>query len=91
MSVIGEIFDRAYPLASLTSPPMTDIQTMTVPPGGAAIAEFKVEVPGRNVLVDHALSRMERGLKGLLVVECAARPDIFRPHQKEQPGEISGH
>ena len=89
--VIGEIFDRAYPLASLTSPPMTDIQTMTVPPGGAAIAEFKVEVPGRYVLVDHALSRMERGLKGLLVVEGAARPDIFRPHQKEQPGEISGH
>ena len=89
--VIGEIFDRAYPLASLTSPPMTDIQTMTVPPGGAAIAEFKVEVPGRYVLVDHALSRMERGLKGLLVVEGAARPEIFRPHQKEQPGEISGH
>ena len=89
--VIGEIFDRAYPLASLTSPPMTDIQTMTVPPGGAAIAEFKVEVPGRYVLVDHALSRMERGLKGLLVVDGAARPDIFRPHQKDDPGANTGH
>lgn len=84
--VIGEVFDRAYPLASLTSPPMTNIQTMTVPPGGAAVAEFKVEVPGRYVLVDHALSRMERGLKGLLVVEGAARPDIFRPHQKDAGG-----
>ena len=89
--VIGEIFDKAYPLASLTSPPMTDVQTMTVPPGGAAMAEFKVEVPGRYVLVDHALSRMERGLKGLLVVEGAERTEIFRPHQKAESGENSGH
>ncbi|MEO5578678.1 MAG: copper-containing nitrite reductase [Sphingomicrobium sp.] len=89
--VIGEIFDKAYPLASLTSPPMTDIQTMTVPPGGAAVAEFKVDVPGRYVLVDHALSRMERGLKGLLVVEGAERPELFRPHQKADPGANSGH
>ena len=89
--VIGEIFDRAYPLASLTSPPMTDVQTMTVPPGGAAVAELKVDVPGRYVLVDHALSRMERGLKGLLVVEGAERPEIFRPHQKDVAGASSGH
>ncbi len=88
--VIGEIFDRAYPLASLTSPPTTDIQTMTVPPGGAAVAEFKVDVPGRYILVDHALSRMERGLKGLLVVEGPARPDIFRSHQKDD-ATMSGH
>ena len=89
--VIGEIFDKAYPLASLTSPPMTDVQTMTVPPGGAAMAEFKVDVPGRYVLVDHALSRMERGLKGLLVVDGPERPEIFRPHQKAESGENSGH
>ena len=88
--VIGEIFDKAYPLASLTSLPMTDVQTMTVPPGGAAMAEFKVDVPGRYVLVDHALSRMERGLKGLLVVEGAERPEIFRAHQKAD-GAMSGH
>ena len=88
--VIGEIFDRAYPLASLTSPPMTDVQTITVPPGGAAMVEFKVDVPGRYVLVDHALSRMERGLKGLLVVEGPERPEIFRSHQKDD-GAMSGH
>ena len=88
--VIGEIFDKAYPLASLTSPPMTDVQTITVPPGGAAMVEFKVDVPGRYVLVDHALSRMERGLKGLLVVEGPERPEIYRSHQKED-GAMSGH
>ena len=88
--VIGEIFDRAYPLASLTSPPMTDVQTITVPPGGAAMVEFKVDVPGRYVLVDHALSRMERGLKGLLVVEGPERAELYRSHQRED-GAMSGH
>ncbi len=90
--VIGEIFDRTYPLASITSAPMTDVQTITVPPGGAAVSEFKVDVPGRFVLVDHALSRMERGLKGLLVVDGQDQADIFRSHQKDDPGgEEMGH
>jgi nitrite reductase (NO-forming) len=89
--VIGEVFDRAYPLASLTSSPMTDVQTITVPPGGAAMTEFKVDVPGRYVLVDHALSRMERGLKGILVVDGEKQADVFRPHQEDDGAEMSGH
>jgi nitrite reductase (NO-forming) len=89
--VIGEIFDRAYPLASITSAPMTDVQTITVPPGGAAVTEFKVDVPGRYILVDHALSRMERGLKGVLVVEGNDNPQIFRPHQAADPNANDGH
>lgn len=90
--IIGEIFDRSYPLASITSPPMTDVQTITVPPGGAAVSEFKVDVPGRFVLVDHALSRMERGLKGLLVVSGEERTDLFKSHQDDDPSsEESGH
>jgi nitrite reductase (NO-forming) len=44
--VIGEIFDRAYNLGSLTSPPTRDLQTVTVPPGGATVVEFKLQVPG---------------------------------------------
>lgn len=91
--VIGEIFDKAYPLASLTSSPMTDVQTITVPPGGAAVTDFKVEVPGKFILVDHALSRLERGLKGFLEVSGEQRPEIFKPHQKEDPvkAAASGH
>jgi nitrite reductase (NO-forming) len=90
--VIGEIFDKAYPLASITSAPMTDVQTITVPPGGAAVTELRLDVPGRFVLVDHALSRMERGLKGLLVVEGEERADLFKSHQQDDPsGEDSGH
>jgi nitrite reductase (NO-forming) len=89
--VIGEVFDRAYPLASLTSPPMTDVQTITVPPGGAAMTEFKVDFPGRYVLVDHALSRMERGLKGILVVDGPKSETIFKPHQEDDGAAMSGH
>lgn len=81
--VIGEIFDKVYSLASLTSPPLTDVQTTLVPPGGAVVVEFRVEVPGRYILVDHALSRAERGLAGYLVVEGEEDKSIF-------DGPISG-
>lgn len=78
--VIGEIFDKVYQLGSVTSPPLTDVQTVSVPAGGATIVEFKVEVPGRYVLVDHALSRVERGLAGFLIVEGDENPEIFNAH-----------
>jgi nitrite reductase (NO-forming) len=67
--VIGEIFDRVFDQGSLTAPPLTDVQTTLVPPGGSTMVEFKLEVPGRYILVDHALSRAERGLAGYLLVE----------------------
>lgn len=75
--VIGEHFDRLYNLASLTSPPLTTVQTALVPPGGAASVELKLEVPGRYLLVDHALSRLEKGLLGFLQVEGPAHPELF--------------
>jgi nitrite reductase (NO-forming) len=75
--VIGEIFDRVYSLASLTAPPLTNVQTVTVPPGGAAMVEFEVQVPGKYILVDHALSRALRGLVGVLEVDGPSNPEIF--------------
>jgi nitrite reductase (NO-forming) len=75
--VIGEIFDRVYNQASLTSAPLTDVQTTLVPPGGASMLEFRLQVPGRYVLVDHALSRMQRGLAGYLYVTGDPTPDLF--------------
>jgi nitrite reductase (NO-forming) len=67
--VIGEIFDRVYEGASLGSVPLTSVQTVSVPPGGATMVEFKIDRPGRYTLVDHALSRIERGLVGFLIVD----------------------
>jgi nitrite reductase (NO-forming) len=75
--VIGEIFDRVYLFGSITSDVLTDVQTITVAPGGAWIVEFTVNVPGDYILVDHALSRLERGAVGILHVEGEANPDIF--------------
>src|SRR5690606_6339889 len=37
LHLIGEIFDKVYDQASLTSPPLTDVQTTLVPPGGATM------------------------------------------------------
>jgi nitrite reductase (NO-forming) len=86
--VIGEIFDRVYPEGAITSNPLTNVQTTFVPTGGSAIVEFQVNVPGRYILVDHSLSRLERGLAGFLVVEGEAHPEIFTG---ETLPESSGH
>jgi nitrite reductase (NO-forming) len=86
--VIGEIFDKVYPFADVISKPLEGVQTVTVPAGGASMVEFKVDVPGRYILVDHALSRLERGLIGFIVAEGDPRPDIYKPHSTE---EAAGH
>jgi nitrite reductase (NO-forming) len=75
--VIGEIFDRVYNLGGVLSEPLRGVQTVTVPAGGAVITELKLDVPGNYILVDHALSRLERGLAGILHVEGAPNPEIF--------------
>jgi len=85
--VIGEIFDRVYDQASLTAAPLTNVQTTLVPPGGATVVEFQLQVPGRYILVDHALSRLQRGLAGYLIVDGPAAPEIF--NGTPMPG--SGH
>lgn len=84
--VIGEIFDRVYDQASLTSAPLTDVQTTLVPPGGATMVEFDLEVPGNYILVDHALSRLQRGLAGYLVVEGEPNPEIINGTVSEGSG-----
>ncbi len=86
--VIGEMFDKVYNLASLVSEPLKDVQTITVPPGGAAAVEMKLEVPGEYTLVDHALSRAMRGLVGKLIVDGPAQPEIFKPGIDETTGAL---
>jgi len=76
--VIGEQFDFAYENGSLMTPPQKGIQTMTVPPGDAGIFDIHLDAPGKYLLVDHALSRMERGLVGFLEVEGPKNPSIFK-------------
>jgi nitrite reductase (NO-forming) len=87
--VIGEIFDRVFSLGDLTSRPLNNVQTISVAPGGAAVVDFKLEVPGRFALVDHALSRLEKGCVGFLHVEGPANPEVFSAPQ--QTAATSGH
>src|SRR5215467_2248329 len=75
--VIGGIFDKVYMLGGTQTAALEGIQTVTVPAGGAVIVDFKLEVPGNYTLVDHALSRLERGLVGILSVEGPPNPEIF--------------
>jgi nitrite reductase (NO-forming) len=89
--VIGEIFDKVYTMGSLTTQPLRDVQTITTPPGGASVVDFKLEVPGKYVLVDHALSRVERGLAGILEVEGPDNPAVFRDHNPQRTARSGGH
>ncbi len=66
--VIGEIFDKVYYEGG--SHFQENVQTTMVPAGGSTIDEFKVEVPGTYVLVDHSLFRaFNKGAVGMLKVE----------------------
>jgi nitrite reductase (NO-forming) len=79
--IIGGIFDSVWPYGSLDAAPVSNVQTLSVPPGGAAVVEFKPSVPGKFFLVDHALSRVEKGLKGTIEVSGEQRADLYHPNQ----------
>jgi nitrite reductase (NO-forming) len=83
--VIGEIFDNAYDYGSLGSPPLRGVQTVLVPPGGSTIVEFKTQVPGKYLLVDHAIVRVERGLLGALVVSGPKNEQLYRDDPAKTP------
>ncbi len=75
--LIGEIFDTVYPEAQIGGMNFKNVQTTAVPAGGASIVEFRTDVPGTYVLVDHALARIDKGVWGTLQVTGEPRSDIF--------------
>ena len=89
--VIGEVFDRYYTLGSLTTPPVHDVQTITVPPGGTGVVEIKMQVPGKFMLVAHALSRVERGLAGVLDVTGPDNPNVYKDHDPAKSAHSMSH
>jgi nitrite reductase (NO-forming) len=85
--VIGEIFDVVYPEAA--SAAVRNVQTTLVPAGGAAIVEFKLEVPGEYILVDHSLGRLAKGAAAILRVSGPENAAVFwpmTPALASQPG-----
>lgn len=77
LHMVGEIFTRYYAFGSLTSPPLTGIQTTSIPPGGAAIVELKASMPGKFTMMDHAISRMEKGNMAILQVKGPENPALM--------------
>ena len=74
--VIGEIFDRVYIEGG--NKINENVQTTLIPAGGAAIVEFKVEVPGEYIIVDHSIFRaFNKGAIGKLKVTGEKNPKIY--------------
>ncbi|PIV90834.1 nitrite reductase, copper-containing [Candidatus Gracilibacteria bacterium CG17_big_fil_post_rev_8_21_14_2_50_48_13] len=61
--IIGEVMDTVYPEGAIgeNSARLQNVQTTIVPAGGATIVDFTIDVPGKYILVDHALARVDRG------------------------------
>lgn len=74
--IIGEIFDNVYTEGGMTV--SKNVQTTTIPAGGAAIVEFKADVPGDYVMVDHAIFRaFHKGALGKIRVVGEDNPKVF--------------
>lgn len=74
--IIGEILDKVHIEAG--SVVNENVQTTLIPPGGAAIVEFKLNTTGTYLLVDHALTRaFNKGALGHLAVRGKANEQIF--------------
>jgi nitrite reductase (NO-forming) len=74
--VIGEIFDKVH----IEGGDMINenVQTTLIPSGGAAIVEFKVDVPGTFIIVDHSIFRaFNKGALGMLKVEGEENKKIY--------------
>jgi nitrite reductase (NO-forming) len=80
--VIGEIFDKVHiEGGNLVN---EDVQTTLIPAGGAAIVEFKVDVPGTFILVDHSIFRaFNKGALAMLKVEGAENKKLYSGTQEE--------
>jgi nitrite reductase (NO-forming) len=66
--VIGEIFDKVYQEGGTYY--QENVQTTLVPAGGFAVTEFRVEVPGTLIIVDHSIFRaFNKGALGMIKVD----------------------
>jgi nitrite reductase (NO-forming) len=67
--VIGEIFDAVYTEGG-TAVRQENVQTTLIPAGGSAIVDFRLEVPGTFILVDHSIFRaFNKGALAMLKVD----------------------
>ncbi len=81
--VIGEIFDEVRIEAGDAI--NRNVQTTLVPAGGAAIVDFKVDVPGTFILVDHSIFRaFNKGALGMLKVTGKPNTAVYSGQQDQR-------
>ncbi|NIP99467.1 MAG: nitrite reductase, copper-containing [Nitrospinaceae bacterium] len=76
--IIGEIFDTVHVEGSLEGAVNHNVQTTLVPSAGAAIVEFKIDVPGDYLLVDHSIFRVAKGALGIIRAKGKDDPAVFQ-------------
>ena len=81
--VIGEIFDTVYVEGSFDLR-NANVQSTVIPAGGAAGVEFRVDVPGTYLLVDHSIFRTHKGAAGVLVAGGEPVPEIYEPIRSDK-------
>lgn len=75
--LIGDIFDKVYREGALSNPE-ENVQTTLVPAGGSTVVEFKLDVPGDYIMVDHSIFRIEKGALGILHADGEDEPEIYK-------------
>ena len=74
--VIGEIFDKVYTEGGTRY--QENVQTTLVPAGGSTIVEYRTEVPGTYILVDHSIFRaFNKGALGMMRVDGAEDKVVY--------------
>lgn len=87
--VIGEIFDKVYVEGGKLI--NENVQSTLIPAGGAAIIEFKADIPGSYTVVDHSLFRaFNKGALGQLKVEGAENAEIMTKKLEDKAYAGSG-
>lgn len=82
--IIGEIFDTVYIEGALDGAVNRNVQTTLVPSAGSTIVEFKVDIPGDYLLVDHSIFRVAKGAVGFLSVSGNENPEVFKSEKPTQ-------
>ncbi len=74
--VIGEIFDKVYTEGG--NKYNENVQTTLVPAGGSVIVEFKLDVPGTYIIVDHSIFRaFNKGAIAMIKAEGPADEIVY--------------
>ncbi len=81
--IVGEIFDSVYAEGGIWAN-QHNVQTTSVPVGGSAMVEFRVDVPGDYTFVDHSMFRaFNKGAMGQLRVDGLQNDLIFSGRTSE--------